>query len=168
VIVARFTSATGWAGRAIVYDNGRFVLEGHGLVAAQDVVRYDQLGQLAWEYDGLREWVYQVAAGAWGFAAAGGLPARSYAADARYFETDSPPSPPDLAVAGFALSLLGFGLPFLGLWWVGLALSWAGYSKAVREKLPTGLALAGLIINAVMTALSVLLLLAVIVLFSTL
>ena len=52
----------------------------------------------------------------------------------------------------------------LVLWWVGLALSWPGYMQAVREKLPTGLALAGLIINAVMTALSVMFLLVVILL----
>ena len=101
MIVARFTPATGWAGRTITYDNGQFALEGYGRLDAQDVLRYDQQGQIAWAYDGLREWV-------------------------------------------------------------GLGLSWPGYAQAMREQLPTSLALAGLIINAVMTVVSVLFLLVVI------
>jgi hypothetical protein len=164
MIVARFTPATGWAGKAVTYDDGQFALEDYGLVAAGDVVRYDQLGQLAWEYDGLRDWVYQMAAGATGFAAAGGFPERSYAADARYAEMNRPPSPPGIAVAGFVLAVAGFVVPVGVLWWVGLGLSWPGYTEAVRQKLPSGLALAGLIINAVMTVLSVVFLLFVIML----
>jgi hypothetical protein len=176
MIIARFTPATGWAGKAITYDNGQFALGGYGPLAAQDVLQYDQQEQLAWEYNGLREWVGQVAAGATSSPAASGFPAQSssadatgpvllgYAADARYFEVNKLPSPPGIAVAGFILAIVGFIFPVLALWWVGLALSWPGYTRAVREKLPTGLALAGLIINAVMTVLSVLFLLVVIVL----
>jgi hypothetical protein len=158
MIVARFTPATGWAGRSITYDSGWFTLEGHGPVAVQDVLRYDRLGQIAWEYDGLRDWAAQVAAGATGYP--GGVangPAAQYAAVA------APPSPPGIAVAGFVLAIAGFIFPFGVLWWVGLGLSWPGYTRAVRERLPTGLALAGLIINAVMTVLSVVFLLIIIV-----
>ena len=159
MVVARFTPATGWAGRSITYESGQFALEGYGLLAAEDVLRYDRQGQIAWEYDGLREWVGQVAA-----AATSSPLLYGYAADAQYFEVNRLPSPPGIAVAGFLLAILGFIFPVLVLWWVGLALSWPGYTQAVREKLPTGLALAGLIINAVMTASSVMLLLVIILL----
>jgi hypothetical protein len=159
MVVARFTPVTGWAGRSITYEGGQFVLEGYGLLAAVDVLQYDRQGQIAWEYDGLREWVGQVAA-----AATSSPLVYGYAADAQYFEVNRLPSPPGIAVAGFLLAILGFIFPVLVLWWVGLALSWLGYTQAVREKLPTGLALAGLIINAVMTASSVVFLLVIILL----
>jgi len=164
MIVARFTPVTGWAGKAITYDNGRFTLEAYGPIVARDVLKYDQQGQLAWEYDGLREWAYQVAAGPVGPSAPLFY---GYAADAQYFEVNKLPSPPGIAVAGFMLGILGFIFPVLVWWWVGLALSWPGYLQAVREQLPTGLALAGLIINAVMTVSSVLFLLVVILLVAT-
>ncbi len=171
MIVARFTSATGWAGKAITYDNGLFALQGYGQLAAEDVLQYDQQGQLAWEYDGLREWVAQAAARATSAPTAGGISAQSgsadatgppscgYAAPAQYFAVDQQPSPPGIAVAGFVLAIAGFIFPVGVLWWVGLGLSWPGYAQAVREQLPSGLALAGLIINAVMTGLSVVFLL---------
>ena len=179
MVVARFTLVTGWAGRSITYESGQFALEGYGPLAVQDVLQYDQQGQIAWEYDGLREWVGQVAAAARSSPAAGGFPVQSsssetrgpllygYAADAQYFEVNKLPSPPGIAVAGFSLAILGFIFPVLVLWWVGLVLSWAGYTRAVREQLPTGLALAGLIINAVMTVSSVMFLLVVILLVAT-
>lgn len=179
MIVARFTPTTGWAGKPITYDNGQFALEGYGPLAAQHVLQYDRQGQIAWEYDGLREWVGQVAAGATRSPAASGYPAQSgsadtrgplfygYAADAQYFEVNKLPSPPGIAVAGFMLGIVGFVFPVLVWWWVGLALSWPGYRQAVREQLPTGLALAGLIINAVMTVASVLFLLVFIFLVAT-
>ena len=195
MIVARFTSATGWDGKTITYDNGDFALEDHGLVAVQDVLRYDQLGQLTWEYDGLREWAVQLAAGDVGYAPEPYAPASyspanyapasyapagyapptvvpasyapatvapgqpvaqyptgGYAAPTYSYQATVQPSPPGIAIAGFILALAGFIFPIL--WLVGLGLSWAGHQKAVREDLPTGLALAGLIINAVMTLLS--------------
>jgi hypothetical protein len=187
MVVARFTSATGWAGKSISYDNGQFALEDHGPVAVQDVLRYDQLGQLAWEYDGLREWVHQVAAatsfpaaaGAAGPPAVSGYPAQggtgiaasppqySYPAEAQHSAVSAPPAPPGIAIAGFVLAIAGFVFPLGVAWWVGLGLSWAGYRQAVREQLPTGLALAGLIINAVMTVLSVIFLLILLLLMAT-
>jgi hypothetical protein len=162
MVVARFTPATGWAGRSITYASGQFALEGYGPLAAEDVLQYDRQGQIAWEYEGLREWVGQMAA-----AATSSPLLYGYAADAQYFEVNKLPSPPGIAVAGFVLAIAGFIFPVLVLWWVGLALSWAGYTRAVREQLPTGLALAGLIINAVMTASSVMFLLVVILLVAT-
>lgn len=178
MIVARFTPASGWSGKCISYDGGHFALEGDGLLAPQDVLRYDQLGQISWEYDGLHEWVDQLAAGTTPSPAVGGDSAQGgyqqrhgpllygYAADAQYFEVNKLPSPPSIAVAGFIMGILGFIFPLLVWWWVGLPLSWVGYKRAVREKLPTALALAGLIINAVMSVVSVVSLLLVIVLIA--
>ena len=153
MVVARFTAATGWAGKPIDYDNGQFALEGHGPVTAQDVLNYDAQGQLAWEYDGLREWVGQVAAGA-----PRGVPAQyaAGAAPALYAPVAQAPSPPWTAVVGFVLAIAGYLFPVGVVWWVGLPFSWIGFNDAKRQQLPSGLALAGLIINAVMTALSVL------------
>jgi hypothetical protein len=64
VEIARFTSATGWAGRSITYDDGRFSLQDFGPIAAAAVLEYDRQGQLEWAYPGLREWVTEVAAAA--------------------------------------------------------------------------------------------------------
>lgn len=93
-------------------------------------------------------------------------PAQQYAPSAPHYVQPAQPSPPGVAVAGFVLAIVGFVFPMGVWWWVGLGLSWAGYNQAKRESLPTGLALAGLIINAVMTALSVLGLLFLIVLIA--
>lgn len=62
--IARFTSATGWAGRSITYDEGRFSLQDFGPIAAAAVLEYDRAGQIEWAYAGLREWVAEVAAAA--------------------------------------------------------------------------------------------------------
>ncbi len=61
MVIATFGPTTGWVGKTITYDEGRFTLEGHGPVTAQGVVEYDRSGHLQWAYDGLREWVYQTA-----------------------------------------------------------------------------------------------------------
>ena len=63
VLIATFNAATAWAGRTITYDNPRFVLDGHGEVPAAAVVDYGRLGQLDWAYDGLQDWVAQIADG---------------------------------------------------------------------------------------------------------
>jgi hypothetical protein len=57
MLIATFNASTGWAGRTITHDDGRFVLEGHGPLTAQEVLTYDAAGQLDWAYDGLRAWV---------------------------------------------------------------------------------------------------------------
>ena len=138
MIVARFTPATGWAGKSITYESGQFVLEGYGSLVAQDVLDYDRQGQLAWEYDGLREWAGQMVAGSPRSALAGGFPAQSgsadlksplpygYAADERYIAVNTLPSPPGLALAGLIINavmtvlsvlflLVVFGLVVIGL-----------------------------------------------------
>ncbi len=61
MVIATFGPTTGWVGKTITYDEGRFTLEGHGPVTARDVAGYDGSGHLQWAYDGLREWVYQTA-----------------------------------------------------------------------------------------------------------
>jgi len=57
MLVATFTTSTGWAGKTITYEEGGFTLEGHGAILAADVLAYDGQGQLEWAYDSLREWV---------------------------------------------------------------------------------------------------------------
>lgn len=60
MLIATFNSATGWAGKTIDYDDGRFTLEGHGPISAADVLAYDRQGHVAWAYEGLQEWVQQL------------------------------------------------------------------------------------------------------------
>jgi len=59
MLIATFGPTTGWAGKSISYDNGRFSLEGHGLISAADVLTYDGQGHLIWADDGLRGLVQQ-------------------------------------------------------------------------------------------------------------
>ena len=61
MLIATFGPSTGWSGKTITQEGGAFTLEGHGTVTAQDVLAYDEKGQLIWAYDGLREWVQQLA-----------------------------------------------------------------------------------------------------------
>ena len=49
MIVATFNASTGWAGKSIAYEGSQFVLDGHGVISAEDVMKYDQDGQLAWD-----------------------------------------------------------------------------------------------------------------------
>ena len=62
MIVATFNASTGWAGKSIAYEGSQFVLDGHGVISAEDVMKYDQDGQLAWDSDGTRAWVGSMAA----------------------------------------------------------------------------------------------------------
>jgi type II secretory pathway pseudopilin PulG len=62
MLIATFGPATQWVGKTITYENGLFTLEGYGPIPAQGVLDYDRQGHLVWAYDGLREWVQQVAA----------------------------------------------------------------------------------------------------------
>lgn len=63
MLIATFGSTTGWSGKTIDYDSGVFTLEGHGPISVEDVLAYDREGHLTWAYDGLREWVQQMASG---------------------------------------------------------------------------------------------------------
>jgi hypothetical protein len=142
MLVATFGPSTGWAGRTITHDGGRFLLEGFGPVTARAVLDYDANGQLDWAYAGLPEWVLQVELAERAAMSSGSTP-----------WTAQPPAQPQVGVAGFVLSLVGFIFPIA--WIVGLVLCWLDVRRARRDDLPHGLALAGLIISAVGTALSV-------------
>ena len=61
MLVATFGPTTGWSGKTITYESDVFTLEGHGAITAADVLSYDEQGQLVWAYEGLREWVQEVA-----------------------------------------------------------------------------------------------------------
>jgi hypothetical protein len=63
MLIATFGTTTGWAGKTITFDNGQYVLEGHGPITAQAVLEYDRQGHLTWANDGLREMVQQTASG---------------------------------------------------------------------------------------------------------
>jgi hypothetical protein len=129
-VVATFGPTTGWVGKTISYEDGRFTLEGVGPLTAADVLAYDRQGYISWAYAGMREWVQQVAtAGAGGIAQAAGQRAPSGL------------GAPGIGVAGFVLSLLGVAL-------LGLIFSWTGLAKARRENRPTGLCVAGIVIGA--------------------
>jgi|GEM_PF-997488 len=57
MIIATFAPSTGWAGRTISFESGQFLLEGHGPIAATDVMEYDRQGHLVWANAGTRAWI---------------------------------------------------------------------------------------------------------------
>jgi hypothetical protein len=61
VQVATLSQISGGTPQQIVYEDGRFTLEGHGEVSAQDIVDLETRGKLEWAYSGLREWVHYFA-----------------------------------------------------------------------------------------------------------
>jgi hypothetical protein len=89
MIVATFGPSTAWEGKAITFDDGRLTLGDFGLIQPQAVVEYDRQGHLLWAYDGLREWVYQLAGEM--------LPASASAAPAAAPMAATPDAAPDLA-----------------------------------------------------------------------
>jgi len=62
MVIATFGPGTGWRGKTILYQAGQFVLEDYGKISAKAVLNYDRQGYLEWPYDGLREWVKEIAA----------------------------------------------------------------------------------------------------------
>ncbi|HTX67826.1 MAG TPA: HIRAN domain-containing protein [Thermoleophilia bacterium] len=56
MLVATFNATTGWAGRQITWQDDRFVLDGHGVIAAADVMHYDRQGHLDWPSEEMRSW----------------------------------------------------------------------------------------------------------------
>jgi hypothetical protein len=60
MLVATFAPASGWGGRRITYESGRFVLEGHGVVPPAALVDYDRRGLLLWVSDEMRSWGYEM------------------------------------------------------------------------------------------------------------
>jgi hypothetical protein len=61
VLVATFGTDTAWAGRKVTHEDGRFVLEGFGVIAAAQVLEYDRATPLVWTTEGTRAWVRSVA-----------------------------------------------------------------------------------------------------------
>jgi hypothetical protein len=57
MLIATFGPTTAWQGTRITWENGAFLLEGHGSVAAADVMEYDRQGHLVWADEGTRAWV---------------------------------------------------------------------------------------------------------------
>ena len=57
MLIATFGPTTAWVGKAITFEDGQFVLEGHGTITARAVLEYDRQGHLTWAYDDLRAWV---------------------------------------------------------------------------------------------------------------
>jgi hypothetical protein len=55
--IATFGPDTTWPGMRITWNGAELVLEGHGPVAPQDVMYYDQQGWLVWSDSGTRAWV---------------------------------------------------------------------------------------------------------------
>jgi hypothetical protein len=129
MLVATFGPTTGWHGKQITHEAGSFILEGHGVITASDVLSYERQGQIDWAYAGLREWVEQLAQAP----SAAAQPAQQQSSQ--------------VGVAGFAFALAGFLVS--PLWIVGLILSWRDLKRAGRENLPRGLAMAGLIISSI-------------------
>ena len=137
MLVATFGGSTGWAGRTISHEAGRFLLDGFGPIPAQALLDYDSKGQLVWAYAGLREWVQQ-------------MDRAAFTPGASSYSSGQPHA--EQPIAGFILSLVGIVFPIA--WIAGIVLSWLDLRRARRESLPHGLALAGLIISSIGTALS--------------
>jgi hypothetical protein len=51
MLIATFGPTTGWVGKKITRDRDAFVLEGHGVITAKDVMEYDRQGHLVWVND---------------------------------------------------------------------------------------------------------------------
>jgi S1-C subfamily serine protease len=64
--VATFNESTHWTNRTIGFFGGNFVLEGHGLITAADVLDYDGQGLLTWTSPSFRDWVSGLVALAYG------------------------------------------------------------------------------------------------------
>ena len=62
MIIATFGPATEWVGKTITFEDGQFILEGHGMITARAVLEYDRHGHLTWAYDDLRGWVDSIVA----------------------------------------------------------------------------------------------------------
>jgi hypothetical protein len=57
MLIATFGPTTAWQGKRITWEEGAFMLEGHGIVTAAEVMEYDRQGHLKWDGEGTRAWV---------------------------------------------------------------------------------------------------------------
>ena len=62
MLVATFGPSTELAGKAISYENGRFILGDFGPITPRAVLDYDENDQLLWDSEGTRAWVQSLAA----------------------------------------------------------------------------------------------------------
>ena len=58
MLLATFGPSTTWAGKTLTFEDGQFILEGHGPVSREAVAKYDREGHLAWEGDNLSIWFH--------------------------------------------------------------------------------------------------------------
>jgi hypothetical protein len=123
MLIARFGPSTGWQGRMITYEDGRFVLQDHGVVPAEALLEYDRQGQLDWDYPGLREWVHGLAAPA---ASAAGLSATPAAAGGKF---------PVWAIVAIVLGVIVLGGGFLSAIFIPMFLGQQdkAHESAVKE-----------------------------------
>ncbi len=112
MLVAAFVPGSGWDGRQIYWDDGRYVLYGHGAIRAADVLEYDRLGHLQWASPDLRGWVVSVAQWEAGVSAPGNAPAGSPAPGAAP-RKGFPAWAVILIVCGIAVVVLGILLAIL-------------------------------------------------------
>ena len=92
MLIATFGPSTAWQGKKIAWDEGRFLLEGHGSIGAEDVMEYDRQGHLVWESAGTRAWVGSRAASS-GRGSARRREAHHRSDDAARSETAAAPRP---------------------------------------------------------------------------
>jgi tetratricopeptide (TPR) repeat protein len=131
MLIATFGPTTPWAGRRIRYEEERFFLEGYQPpISARDVLNYHAQGQLEWTSSEVRAWVEEVA----------GISIHAV-----------PPASGRVGVGGFVWALLGFLFPLFSI--PGLILSLKARKRARAQNLPSGLAMAGIIISAIGLAL---------------
>ena len=57
---ATFGASSALMGRKLTFDDGQFSVDGFGAVATARVLRYEDRGELEWEYAGLSEWAREV------------------------------------------------------------------------------------------------------------
>ena len=99
MLVASFGADTAWAGRRITHDEGRFVLEGFGVITAAQVLEYDAATPLVWSTGGTRAWVRSIAHRGEGRAARSAPPPAAPAAAAGPAAVSAGPDPVRAAVA---------------------------------------------------------------------
>lgn len=57
MLIATFNDTTGWRDKTITFEDEHFILEGHGPVSPNNIMKYDEKGQLEWAGEGMRAWV---------------------------------------------------------------------------------------------------------------
>ncbi len=125
MLVATFGGDTEWAGRTITQEEGRFVLQGFGVISAAQVLEYDAATPLLWSTGGTRAWVRSIAhresaksrpaaAAAWPAAPALAGPAAAAAVPPATPAPSAPPASPRAQECTFPRARYVGGQPSLG------------------------------------------------------